>query len=85
MPAEKPLPNPNVDPTGRAPGEMTEESIRAYFCNPVYAGVGPYPAIIDDETWIRAAAKALRQDGAEQWLVNMLYSLRASLKAAEEL
>ncbi len=62
-----------------AGGEMTEKNVRAMFCNPIYAGIADYPPLINDEQWIRAAAKAIKDDGAEQWLVNMLFVLRASL------
>jgi hypothetical protein len=34
---------------------------------------------VDDETWVRAAAQAIREHGSEQWLVNLLYVLRAFL------
>lgn len=84
MPEDRtPLPKPNIDLAHKTPGEMNTGNVRVFFCNPVYAGLGPYPAIIDDETWVRAAAKAMREDGAEQWLVNMLAALRASLDGVE--
>ncbi len=58
---------------------LSEEEVRGLFCNPIYAGVGPYPQIIDDETWVAAAAAVIRDEGPEQFLVNMLYVLRQSL------
>lgn len=73
---QKPLPKPTVDVVG---GELTEQTVRAMLCNPVYAGIADFPPIIDDDQWIRAAAKGIEQDGAEQWLVNMLHVLRATL------
>jgi hypothetical protein len=73
------LPKPTVDPSNASGGEWTAENVRVFFCNPIYAGVGPYPAMVDDETWVQAAAKSLREDGAEQWLVNMLHCLRAAI------
>jgi len=79
-PDPKPLPQPNVDLTVSEDGEMTAEKVRAMFCNPLYAGItANFPKLVDDETWIRAAAQAIREHGPEQWLVNMLYVLRASL------
>ena len=45
-------------------------------CNPVYAGIGPFPALVSDEQWVAAAAKAIEKEGAEQFLVNLLYVLR---------
>jgi hypothetical protein len=41
--------------------------------------VGPYPAIVDDETWVRAAARMIEKEGSEQFLANMVYVLRQSL------
>jgi hypothetical protein len=60
-------------------GEMTVEKMRSLMCNPIYAGVGSFPAIVDDETWVRAAAQMIKKEGSEQFLVNMLYVLRQSL------
>jgi len=79
-PDQKPLPKPNVDLTLSEDGQMTAAQVRAMFCNPLYAGISANsPKLVDDETWIRAAAQAIREHGPEQWLVNMLYVLRASL------
>jgi hypothetical protein len=46
----------------------------------LYAGIGPFPQLVPDDQWIRAAAKAIRADGPEQFLVNMLHVLRESLE-----
>ena len=45
-------------------------------CNPVYAGFVPFPALVSDEQWVAAAAKAIEKEGAEQFLVNLLHVLR---------
>jgi hypothetical protein len=69
-----------VDLTASEDGEMTAEKVRALFCNPLYAGItANFPKLVDDETWVRAAAQAIREHGSEQWLVNMLYVLREFL------
>ena len=79
-PDQKPLPKPNVDLTAGEDAEMPAEKVRAMVCNPLYAGItANFPKLVDDETWIRAAAQAIREHGPEQWLVNMLYVLRESL------
>ncbi|MBY3433584.1 hypothetical protein HFN89_05425 [Rhizobium laguerreae] len=71
------IPKPNIDLNGGE--EWTEEMVRGLLCNPLYAGIGPYPTIVDDATWVTVAAKSIREDGAEQWLVNLLYTLRTYL------
>lgn len=76
---ERPLPKPNVDLTRSDDGEMTPEKVRALFCNPLYVGIAPFPKLIDDETWVRAAVQSIREHGTEQWLVNMLYVLKEFL------
>ena len=77
---EKPLPEVNVEhATSGDANMMIEEKMRSLMCNPIYAGVGPFPAIVDDETWVRAAARMIEKEGSEQFLVNMLYVLRESL------
>ena len=60
----------------------TEGTVKGILCNPIYAGVGPYPAFVDDESWVRSAAKLIEEDGKEQFLVNMLFVLRGAFKNA---
>ena len=74
------LPSVNVVfATNDDSGAMTAEKVRSLICNPIYAGIGDFPALIDDETWVRAAAQMIENEGADQFLVNMLYVLRQSL------
>jgi hypothetical protein len=77
---QSPLPKPNAQMkySGSA-SQFTEEEVRGTIANPIYAGLGPYPQMIPDEQWVRAAAQAIREDGAEQFLVNLLHVLRQSL------
>jgi hypothetical protein len=79
MTKQKPLPKPTVDTLGSPDGETTEQTVRAVLCNPIYAGMGPFPAVVSDEVWVAAAVKAIKEEGLEQWLVNMLACLRATL------
>jgi hypothetical protein len=73
----KPLPKVNAEFVAHEDtGEMTP-----MICNPVYAGFGPFPSLMDEETWVRAASQAIRDQGPEQFLVNMLYVLRQSFDA----
>ena len=84
---EKPLPKVNVEfAVSGDLGKMTGAIVRSLFCNPIYVGIDGFPALIDDETWVRAASRMIREEGAEQFLVNMLYVLRQSLppEAASE-
>ena len=81
----RPLPRPTATFVSSDDiGEMTEDEIRGIVCNPVYAGIGPFPGLITDEHWVRAAAKMIAEDGAEQFLVNLLYLLRASFAASDQ-
>ena len=79
--ADKPLPKVNVKYATGDMGEMTEDMLRGIIANPIYAGLGPYPALIDEAQWIRSAVKMIETEGTEQFLVNMLYVLRQSLAA----
>ena len=79
---EQPLPKVDVEfATSADAGELSGEKMQSLICNPIYAGVGPFPALVDDETWVRTAAQMIEKEGAEQFLVNMLYVLRHSLGA----
>jgi hypothetical protein len=81
---EKPLPKPNAKMklSGSSMAQLTEEEVRGMIANPIYAGIGPYPQLIPDEQWVRCAAKAIAEDGAEQFLVNMIHVLRQALRGA---
>ena len=81
----RPLPKPTATfVSSDGIGEMTEDKIRGIVCNPVYAGIGPFPGLITDEQWVRAAAKMIVEDGAEQFLVNLLHMLRASFADSDQ-
>lgn len=73
-----PLPKPNVKYSS-TPGETSEASLRGLISNPVYVGVPPYPRLVSDEAWIRTALELIEEEGAEQFLVNLLYMLRTSI------
>lgn len=76
-----PIPTPNVAVrTGEETGDWTEEQIRGVICNPIYAGINPFPPLVSDETWVRTAALMISKEGAEQFLVNVLFALRASFE-----
>ena len=76
------LPQPNA--AFRASGQMsdfTPAEVRGLVSNPIYAGMVPFSQIISDEEWVAAAKQAIKKEGSEQFLVNMLYMLRQSLAA----
>ena len=75
---KRPMPPPNI--SVRMSGtetDWTEEEIKGIICNPIYAGVGPFPACVSDEVWVRSAATLIANEGAEQFLVNLLQVLRS--------
>ncbi|MAU08283.1 MAG: hypothetical protein CL607_00560 [Anaerolineaceae bacterium] len=57
--------------------------MRSRFCNPIYVGLGPFPALVVDETWVRAVARMIEKEGLEQFLMNMLHVLRESFAAVD--
>lgn len=73
------LPKPNVS-YHRADTESEKDAthLKSLICNPLATGIGSHPAKLDDEAWIRAAEQLITEEGAAQFLVNMLYLLRES-------
>ena len=61
----------------------TEDDIALMICNPIYAGIVPFPQIISDETWIAAASKFIGSEGRTKFLRTMLRALRTSFKWAD--
>ena len=54
-------------------------SLLAPPVNPIYAGVGPFPRLVQDDAWVRGCARMIEEEGSEQVLVNLLYVLRECL------
>jgi hypothetical protein len=80
------LPAPNVKVQRQSQGPpRTHEARKGILVNPIYAGMGPYPRMVSDEMWIRAAAAAVQGDGIFQFLVNLLYLLHECFPYEEEL
>jgi hypothetical protein len=72
------IPSPNVaEKISGDKAEWTEEQIRGIICNPIYTGSGQFSSYVSDEEWVKSAAKQISNEGAEQFLVNLLYVLRA--------
>jgi len=81
---EKDVPLPNVAyPGDRSWGkdEWNEEMVGGILCNPIYAGIPPFPAMVDDDTWIKAGINLANEHGVRQYLVNVLYELKKSMRA----
>jgi hypothetical protein len=50
------------------------------FANPMYTGIAEFPRLMSVERWLRSASLLLRDSGIEQFLVNMLYMMRRSVR-----
>jgi hypothetical protein len=76
--SDRPLPGPNVVVTraGTSLHGLPPEAVKGILVNPIYAGVGPFPRLVEDAAWVRACAKLIEEEGAEQFLVNLLHVLR---------
>jgi hypothetical protein len=79
--SKPPLPAPNVvvARSGTPMRELSPEAIRGILVNPIYAGVGPFPPLVEDAACVRACAKLIEEEGSEQFLVNLLFVLRECL------
>jgi hypothetical protein len=71
-----PAPNVVVESSGTPPEQLSPEAIRGILVNPIYTGVGPFPRLIEDAAWVGACAKLIEEEGAQQFLVNLLFVLR---------
>ena len=76
--SDRPLPAPNVVVTraGARLDELPPEAVKGILVNPIYAGVGPFPRLVEDAAWVRACARLIEEEGADQFLVNLLHVLR---------
>jgi hypothetical protein len=77
--SQLPAPNVVVAKSGTPLDELSPEAIKGILVNPIYTGVGPYPRLVQDVAWVRACANLVEEEGAEQFLVNLLHALRECL------
>jgi hypothetical protein len=76
----KPLPAPNVV-VANPLDQPSPEAVKGILVNPIYTGIGPFPRLVEDATWVRACSKLIEEEGPEQFLVNLLHVLRECLPA----
>ena len=69
-----------IDDKGR---ELTEDDVCLIICNPIYAGIPPFPPMIDEDKWLAAAQKFIGSEGRTKFLRTMLRALRTSFKWAD--
>lgn len=64
--------------------DLTEEEAVQILVNPIYVGLGPYPAVISEDLFIEAAEKLVEKNGLKWYLRKVIGSLRETLEVAEE-
>lgn len=74
------LPKPNVTAQSHNEDTLDETTMKGMMCNPIYTGIPPFQSVVSDEAWIKAATQLISDEGPEQFLVNMLYTLRESME-----
>jgi hypothetical protein len=87
--SEEEVPLPNVSYQGDRDWQddkWNEKMVGGILCNPVFAGIPPFEAAVDEATWIAAGVKMVGNLGLRQYLVNVLYELKKSMRgvATEE-
>ena len=82
----EPLPKPNVKMRSSDSAEpWTAEEVKGVLLNPILTGIGKFSRTEkSDKEWVCDAARSIKEDGAKQFLVNMLYLLRYSFDPAAE-
>ncbi len=82
--SEGEVPLPNVSYQGDRDWNedgWNKEMVGGILCNPVFAGIPPFEAVIDEQAWIAAGVKMVENVGLRQYLVNVLYQLRKSINS----
>lgn len=62
-----------------ANNRWTEEDVQNIVNNPIYVGLGPFPRIIDDDSWIKAQAPVVKEKGLKRTLENIRKQLQGSV------
>jgi hypothetical protein len=50
----------------------TAEMVRAVLTDPIYAGMGPYPALVGDDLWLDVNVRRIGEEGAEAVVESVL-------------
>jgi hypothetical protein len=81
--SEEDVPLPDVSYPGDRDwqGEWNEKMVSGIICNPICTGIPPFPKMIDDKTWIAAGVQIVENVGLRQYLVDVLYELKQSVRA----
>ena len=77
------LPTPDVSARRKVRGTMTKREMRGVVCNPLYVGIGPCQQQVPEVDWVRFAAQEIREHGPEQFLVNLIFVLRETIKTPQ--
>ena len=50
----------------------TPDDVQEMLTNPVYAGVGPYPAIVEEEVWLKSNVRLIEEIGTRAVIESVL-------------
>jgi hypothetical protein len=64
---------------------FTAEDIRAILTNPVYTGIGPFPDLIDEETWMDVNVAIIAEEGAPEAIQYIVAQFEGSFPDAPNL
>jgi hypothetical protein len=54
------------------------------IANPIYAGIGPYPATMSEDEWLQANAQLIKKYGARKVLRAMLANMREAFPSDDD-
>ncbi len=63
---------------------MDENEVKNMFCNPVYVGIGPFPRLVEPDTWITCAKKLIKEVGYQEFFTRMFAELENDFAVARE-
>ena len=64
---------------------FTPDDIRAILTNPVYTGIGPFQAIVDEETWLDVNVAIIAEEGAPETIQCIVAQFEESFPDAPNL
>lgn len=60
--------------------QVSPQDVLDILANPIWVGIPPYPMLIDERIWIKAAVKLIKKEGAANFLRRMIRILRGSME-----
>jgi hypothetical protein len=59
--------------------QFTAEDVRRVLANPIYVGMGPFPAVAEEDLWIKGNVRRMEEEGIQETFAFILKMFQESV------